>query len=214
MKPFRNSHPTRTYVGAAKASYKDYRKELEQDFNGRCAYTDCSQMWWADGFHIDHFVPKKPKLTDPARMAAFQAREHSYANLVYACPQVNRAKGNDWPSEDPDVAVVGDRGYVDPCSDFNTLFERTDSGGIVPKDNPIAKYMWEKLRLYLKRYELYWRIEQIIIRSKELLRLQEALTLPEAERVELLESIADLTREHNKYLEYLGLHQIELNKQA
>jgi hypothetical protein len=211
MKPFRNTHPRRTYAGPAKAHYSLYREELARDFNNRCAYTDCSSMWWADGFHIDHFAPKKPKVSDPARQQSFKDREHLYTNLVYACPQVNRAKGNDWPSEDPDVSIVGERGYFDPCSNFNDYFERTDSGAIVPKDNPVAAYMWKRLKLYLKRYELYWRIEQIIIRLRELERLRTCLTLPAAIRVEVLESIADLTAEHTRYLGYLEVNPGALN---
>lgn len=211
MKQFRDKHPTRTYAGPAKTHYSQYRPELAQDFNNRCAYTDCSSMWWAGGFHIDHFAPKKPKLTDPARLQGFRDREHVYENLVYACPQVNRAKSNDWPSEDPTVSVVGDRGYFDPCSDFNVYFERTDSGGIVPKDNPIAIYMWRKLRLYLKRYELYWRIEQIVIRLRELERIRTTLILPDAIRTEVLNSIADLAAEHTKYLGYLEVNPAALN---
>ncbi|EKD86163.1 MAG: hypothetical protein ACD_37C00436G0003 [uncultured bacterium] len=206
MKPFRDKHPRRTYVGPARTHYRDYKADLERDFNGRCAYTDCSHIWWADGFHIDHFAPKKPKVTNPARLQSFQDREHVYENLVYACPQVNRAKGNDWPSEDPNVSIVDDHGYFDPCSDFNLYFERTDGGGILPKDYPVANYMWKKLRLYLKRYELYWRIEQIIIRMRELERLRSSLNLPSAMRTEVLESIADLTAEYTKYLSYLDVN--------
>jgi len=212
MKQFRKINPNRNYAGAPKRHYRDYRDELKQDFNGRCAYTDCSHKWWADGFHIDHFVPKKPKLANLAHLVAFQEREHLYTNLVYACPQVNRAKGNDWPSEDPEISIVEGRGYIDPCSDFNQHFERTDTGAIVPKaGDTVAAYMWQKLRLYLSRYELYWRIDEISLRTKELLRLRDALTLPAADRAELLEAIADLTQEQTKYLEYLE-YPVELNK--
>ena len=201
MKPFRKINPSRTYTGPAKGHYRDYRAELAQDFNGRCAYTDCSHKWWADGFHIDHFAPKKPKLTDPGQLAAFQAREHLYTNLVYACPQVNRAKSNDWPSEDPDVNVVEGRGYIEPCSDFNQHFERTDTGAIVPRaGDTVAAYMWQKLRLYLRRYELYWRIDEISLRTKELLRLRDVLILPAVDRAELVEAIADLAQEQTNYL--------------
>lgn len=211
MKLFRNKHPRRTYTGPAKTHYREYRAELAADFNNRCAYTDCSSMWWADGFHIDHFAPRKPRLTDPAQLVNFTAREHLYTNLVYACPQVNRAKGNDWPSEDPDTPIVGERGYLDPCSNFNDYFERTDSGGIVPKNNPVAVYMWKRLKLYLKRYELYWRIEQIVIRLKELERLRTGLVLPDEMRTEVLESIADLTAEYTRYLDYLQVNPADLN---
>ena len=212
MKPFRKINPTRNYTGPQKRHYRDYREELARDFNGRCAYTDCSHKWWGDGFHIDHFVPKKPKVTDGGRLAAFQAREHTYTNLVYACPQVNRAKSNDWPSEDPDISVVEGRGYIDPYSDFNQHFERTNAGAIMPKaGDAVAGYMWQKLKLYLRRYELYWRIDEISLRAKELQRLREVLALPPEDNAELMEAIADLAGEQQRYLEYLD-YPVELNR--
>lgn len=205
MKQFRAKTVIRTYVGPAKHHYSDYRDDLIRDFNGHCAYTDCSHAWWAGGFHIDHFVPKNPKITDPAIKAGFQAREHSYNNLVYACPQINRAKSNDWVSEDPNIAVVGDNGYFHPSEDFNLYFERTDAGGILPKDNPVARYMWKKLKLYLKRYELYWRLEQIAFRQEELLSLRKRLSLPLELETEVYRSIAELTEEYIKYFRYLEI---------
>lgn len=203
MRKFRNKHPQRTYMGSPKKHYRDYHAELITDFNGRCAYTDCQMKWWGDGMHIDHFAPRKPTLADKSKAQAFVKLEHVYSNLVYACPQINRAKGNDWPSEDPAKPRVGNRGYIDPCSDFNKYFARQDGGSIVPKDHPVAKYMWQKLKLYLIRYELYWRMEQIEDRQDELLRLSDLPSLPNAIRRDVEKAIVDLTREYRKYSQYL-----------
>jgi hypothetical protein len=211
MKTFRNNHPQRTYTGTQKAHYRDYKDELRKDFHGRCGYTDCLDIWWGDGFNVDHFAPRKPKVINPIKLAKFTAKEHIYSNLVYACPQVNRAKSNDWASDDPDTFAAEDKGYLDPCTfDFNDYFERTDSGGIIPKDNPIARYMWAKLKLYLKRYELYWRLEQIIDRLERLTNMRSRLTLPAGIETELLRGIADLTQEHIKYLKYLQVNYPEI----
>lgn len=207
MRKFRGHNPQRTYSGDQKTNYKLYRSELRKDFQGRCGYTDCVDRWWGDGFHIDHFAPREPKLTDSSNLSKFIAREHDYTNLVYTCPQVNRAKGNDWPSEDPDVSILGNKGYLDPCCvDYNEYFERTNAGGIVPKDHPIAKYMWSKLRLYLKRYEIYWRIEQLENNLRKLSSLQTKLKLPKRMENEVKNGISDLVAEYIKYLDYLQVN--------
>lgn len=209
MRKFRSKHPKRTYTGSVKTDYKDYREHLRRDFNGRCGYTDCLDVWWGDGFNVDHFAPKKPNVQDPAKFQKFAEKINIYKNLIYACPQVNRAKGNDWPSDDPEVNILGDKGYLDPCEvDFNDYFERTNSGWIVPQNNPIAKYMWTKLKLYLKRYEIYWRIEQIIINMQKLQSYRKKLNLPEDIKNEINEGIADLNAEYLKYLEYLQINYL------
>ncbi len=211
MRVFRSKHPKRTYSGTPKKHYSEYREELRSDFNGRCAYTDCVDVWWGDGFHVDHFAPKKPDIADPDKLKKFKEREHLYTNLVYACPQVNRAKSNDWVSDDPDIAFLADRGYLDPCEvDYNDYFERTDAGGIVPKENPVAKYMWVTLKLYLKRYELYWRIEQITLRLQRLIKLRGNISLPAPIKAEIDGSIADLTEEYMRYLNYLNVNYLQL----
>lgn len=209
MRKFRNNHPTRTYTGVQKSHYTEYKNELRKDFNFRCGYTDCLDIWWGDGFHIDHFSPRKPNIADPVKLGKFTAREHLYTNLIYACPQVNRAKGNDWASDDPDVCTVGDKGYFDPCAvDFNIYFERLNAGGIVPKDHPIARYMWIKLKLYLKRYEIYWRLEQIFDGLDELISLKNKLELPDTIKEDVSNQIVELTEEYMKYFKYLQINYV------
>lgn len=204
MKTFRSQHPQRTYSGRKKTNYRDYHATLAEDFNHRCAYTDCRDYWWGDGFNIDHFAPREPGIEDVAKRAKFMALENDYANLVYACPQVNRAKSNDWPSDDPMVPIVGEQGYLDPCMDFNEYFERTDTGGIIPKDDPIARYMWRKLKLYLKRYELYWRLDQLHDQKLELHRLRRLPQLSDAHRQEIERTVTDLDEAYTSYIEYFA----------
>lgn len=207
MRPFRSNHPQRKYTGAAKTRYIDYRDDLRNDFNQRCGYTDCLDMWWAGGFQVDHFAPQNPKLNDATKEAKFLAKQHSYENLIYACPQVNRAKSNDWASDDPDISILEERGYLHPCDvNFNDYFERTNTGGIVPKDDPIARYMWSKLRLYLKRYELYWRLDQIIEKLEKLIVLKDTVNLPDEIKTEALAGIAELVEEQLKYFRYLKVN--------
>jgi len=204
MKTFRNSHPQRTYSGTRKTNYQDYRTQLAEDFNHRCGYTDCRDMWWAGGFQIDHFAPQKPKVTDPAKLAKFTDLETDYRNLVYACPQINRAKSNDWATDDPEKSTNEVMGYYDPCQDFNVYFERTDTGGIMPKTDPIAEYMWRKLKLYLRRYEFFWRLDQLHDRLIELHRLHDLSGLPDESRQEIVQAVFDLDKEFTSYLQYLS----------
>lgn len=206
MRTFRNKHPRRTYSGPSKKKHSDYQEELRKDFNSRCAYTDCSDAWWGDGFHVDHFAPLKPDISNVAKKSSFSKLELDYSNLVYACPQVNRAKGNDWASDDPQKPIVSDRGYYDPCSNYNNYFERTGAGGIVPRNDPIAKYMWKQLKLYLIRYELYWRLEQLSIRIKKLCDLRRKFRLSSTLNQEVLLAIESLTAEYDKYFEYLQIN--------
>lgn len=149
--PFRNSAPRRTYAGKEFSDYKRYKDILAKDFNERCAYTDCHHFWFGGkrNFQIDHFKPisKHPEF------------ETKYSNLVYSCSYVNRAKSND----------IGD--YIDPCeTDYNQHFYRDCFGNILPKESSEpAKYMYRKLKLYLKRYGIIWMLEHLNER-KEILR--------------------------------------------
>jgi hypothetical protein len=204
MKTFRNNHPQRTYVGQRKSNYQHYRQQLAEDFNHRCGYTDSRDIWWgAAGFEIDHFAPLKPKIKDAIKLAKFTSLKTEYKNLVYSCPQINRAKSNDWASDDPDITILEDIGYYDPCQDFNVYFYRTDSGQIMPHDDPVAAYMWNKLKLYLKRYEFCWKLDQLHDRKTELRRLHKLPGLPEESKADIERAVYNLDDEFTKYLEYL-----------
>lgn len=210
MKTFRSVHPQRNYAGERKTNYSEYRADLARDFNGRCGYTDCSHFWWGGSFHIDHFAPKNPRLDDQVQLAKFKELECEYGNLVYSCPQVNRAKSNDWASDDPNTPILGQKGYLDPCTDLNEFFERTDTGGIVPKDHIIAKYMWKRLRLYLLRYELYWRMEQLMERMQKLQISMKLTGLPEEERNEIKNAIVELNNEYLSYWSFLNINYAQI----
>lgn len=141
---FRNTSPNRSYAGEELSNYRGYKSFLVADFNQRCGYTDCHHFWFGGkrNFQIDHFKPQSihPEL------------ETRYANLVYSCSYVNRAKSND----------VGD--YIDPCdTNYNEHFYRDNLGNIYPKDSSSSgKYMHKKLKLYLKRYGIIWTLEKLL----------------------------------------------------
>lgn len=147
---FRHICPERTYEGKELANYRDYKDFLAADFKSRCGYSGCLDFWFGGKphFQIDHFKPK----------SRYPGLEKRYTNLVYSCSYVNRAKGDD------------DGSYIDPVEvDYNLHFFRDDLGNIYPKDDSeSAKYMYLKLKLYLKRYSIIWMLDQLEERMFEL----------------------------------------------
>ena len=152
---FRETTPVRSYAGKELKDYKRYKDVLEKDYNERCGYTDCHQVWFGGkrNFQIDHFKPKSihPEL------------ETKYSNLVYSCSYVNRAKSDDTGT------------YIDPCDEnYNEHFYRDSLGNIYPLENSVVgKYMYKKLKLYLKRYSIIWILEQLEIKKEHLRKLIE-----------------------------------------
>lgn len=182
--PFRNKAPRRSYSGDELANYRSYKDFLEADFNQRCGYTDCHQVWFGGKrtFQIDHFKPvsRHPEL------------ETKYFNLVYSCSYVNRAKWSD----------VGD--YIDPCdTDYNQHFYRDSLGNIFPKpDSLSANYMYKKLKLFLKRYGIIWMLDQL---EQQMFKLQELIEA--TGNAEAKELFVEVGIKYNNYKKYLRAEQ-------
>lgn len=180
--PIRNCQ--RTY-----ANYRDYKPNLVIDFKGRCGYTDCPDYWFGgkNNFHIDHFKPwkKYPGQTPDLKT--------DYNNLVYCCSYVNILKSDD-------VAE-----YIDPCDQkYDQAFFRDRSGNICPDaSNPVAIYMHKKLKLYLLRYQLIWKLEQIKGRIELLRSILCDPKLDEDKFTKVKSLIADLAIEYFDYEKYL-----------
>jgi len=174
---------TKTYK-----NYRSYKPYLAQDFNNKCGYTDCSDVWFGgkNSFHIDHFKPvsKNPNL------------ETEYTNLVYCCSYVNILKSDD-ESE-----------YLDPCDvDYNLHFERDERGNIIPLNtSEQAKYMYERLKLYLKRYQLIWVLDEIVSKMND---IKEAINRTDNSVIknELLILQGELGNELITYIDYLKGNQ-------
>jgi hypothetical protein len=177
---FRDTSPSRNYTGKELTDYKRYKDSLEKDFCKRCGYTYCQQDWFGGkrNFQIDHFKPKSihPEL------------ETKYSNLVYSCSYVNRAKSDD----------IGT--YIDPCDiDYNEHFYRDELGNIYPVEtSDSAKYMYKKLKLYLKRYSIIWMLEQLEIKKEHLWKLIEEHEDPDAKDLYIL-----IDRQYVNYKKYL-----------
>ena len=212
MPDFRKKHPIRNPNIANGRPHTAYRESLKQDFNGRCGYTDCRDIWWGVKFQVDHFAPQNPDTGNVTKDRAFKNLERTYSNLVYACPQVNNAKGNLWVTDDPSQSFKDNTGLLDPCDyDYNVYFARTETGRIIPKDgNAIADFMIDKLKLYLFRYELYWRIDELYECQKRLLAVKKRLDIKSPYIPEINALIAELSEEFSKYFEYIGVNHNEI----
>ena len=182
--PFRNKTPQRSYLGDDLPNYRNYKDFLEMDFNQRCGYTDCHQFWFGGkkNFQIDHFKP----------VSKFPELELKYANLVYTCSYVNRAKSNDIGS------------YLDPCDvDYNQHFYRDGLGNIFPKEeSDSAKYMHSKLKLFLKRYGIIWMLEQL---EQKMFQLQELIEATDNNEAKAL--FVEIGMKYNNYKRYLRAEQ-------
>ena len=185
---FRKENPERTYNGPELKPYGTYKTKLVEDFNGRCGYTDCNHLWFGGkrNFHIDHFKPK----------SKYPHLETKYSNLVYSCSYVNIAKSDD------------DYDYLDPCDDdLNDHFYRTISGEIFPFDHSDrAKYMYTKLKLYLKRYSVIYMLDEIRNKMSEIKKVIESIE-EEEDKAKLLKMQGELANEFLEYLKYLEVEQ-------
>ncbi len=177
---FRNEPPKRTYSGKKLSDYRRYKDSLAQDFKNRCGYTYCLDFWFGGkpNFQIDHFKPK----------SKFPELETDYNNLVYSCSYVNRAKSDD-------IGL-----YLDPVDeDYNAHFYRDELGNIYPREeSQAAKYMYIRLKLYLKRHSIIWMLDQLEQKMFLLQNLIEELNNPEAKELYLAVSF-----KYNEYKKHL-----------
>lgn len=199
-KPFREKdQPKRTYNGDDLSPYQLYKKILAKDFNNRCGYSDCPDFWFGgiSTFHIDHFAP----------ISQFPHLKEKYSNMVYSCSYVNRAKSNDWKSNNETTPIVDGKGYLDPVNnDFNEHFYRDISGNIIPKDDSTAaQYMHKKMKLYLKRYSVIWTLD-LIHQKIKLLNERIKLSKDDLKKKELYAVLGELSSE---FFEYLGYLEVE-----
>ena len=177
------------------SSYRSYKKYLAEDFNYKCGYCDDYHFWsgGAGSYHIDHFAPK----------SKFPELETDYNNLVYSCPFCNRAKSDDWVTDDPEKSIVGDEGYIDPCDPtYHEHLTRNEKGEIVPKTK-IGYYMYKKLKLYLRRHMLIWNLTELQSLMEEVGdKLNSDIEDIEKEK-EIKDLYIELSMEFQNYLTYL-----------
>lgn len=149
----REKRPIRSYHGEKFRTNSTNKKYLAEDFGHRCAYCNDSEIYGGGfrAYHVEHFAPKEK----------FPELRFDYDNLLYACPWCNRAKWDKWPSDDPKITVVGDEGFVDPCTEeYDKHLKRLSDGSIVGI-TPLGKYIQEALQLYLRRHAIAHNMDKL-----------------------------------------------------
>lgn len=182
---FRKNSPQRTCKEVFN-NYRKYKPFLRDDFKKKCGYTYCSDFWFGGSrtFHIDHFKPK----------SKFPELETTYSNLVYCCSYVNILKTDD------------EKEYLDPCdTNYNEHFERNVEGNIFPKkDSNRANYMYGKLKLYLKRYQIIWMLDEL---SERIDLLGEIIEKDVNVSDDIRNTYIELNLKFHKYRKFLSQEQ-------
>lgn len=152
--------PVRSYSGEKWKTNKTNKKYLAQDFDHRCAYCDDLDRYNGGmrSYHVEHFAPKEK----------FPALKYTYDNLLYACPYCNEAKSDKWPSDSPEISVVGDKGFIDPCTEEYYKYIYRNEDGSIGYNEELGKYIYNELNLYLKRHQVNYNLASVNERIKEL----------------------------------------------
>lgn len=190
----RLEHPERT-CKKNYSNYRSYKKFLRKDFNKKCGYCNDYDFWGGGphNYHIDHFAPK----------SKFPQLKSEYNNLIYSCPFCNRSKGKDWLSNNPEINIVNNKGYIDPCdSEYHENFRRNQNGEIIPTTK-IGKYMYKKLKLYLARHRIIWKLTKIDLLLREIEDFIEKNNRKDKNYKKLKETHFKLSTEYHKYVDQL-----------
>lgn len=189
--PLRVAIPKRTYNKHHK-NYRTYKIPLAADFNNRCGYCDIEDKWLGGRrvYHIDHFAPREkfPHLSD------------NYNNLVYACPYCNIAKSDDWISDDCNISIVNEEGYIDPCNEQYELIFYRDELGNIKACHKVGEYIHRQLKFNSPRHSTVWHLETLARKKKELTEVQSIFF----DSPELQEKYIKLALLYDQYYEYLG----------
>ncbi|WP_242223162.1 HNH endonuclease [Bacillus cereus group sp. BfR-BA-01380] len=156
MERVKSKKPIRSLTGEIWRTNKSNKKRLAKDFDNKCAYCDDLDIYSGgyNVYHVEHFAPKEK----------FKELEFTYDNLLYSCPYCNISKSNKWVSSSPEENVIGNKGFIDPCTDeYDLHLERDGQGNIVYKTS-LGKYMHEELKLYLKRHKIFYNLERIRVK--------------------------------------------------
>ncbi|TGV31400.1 hypothetical protein EN829_033030 [Mesorhizobium sp. M00.F.Ca.ET.186.01.1.1] len=156
LNPIKNKKPVRSFTGEKWRTNGTNKKYLAADFDNKCAYCDDWDKFSGgyNSYHVEHFAPKEK----------FKHLEFVYDNLLYSCPYCNISKSNKWIGSSADECVVGNQGFVDPCTDeYYKHLERDNDGNIIYL-SPIGEYMYYELKLYLRRHFILYNLERIRLR--------------------------------------------------
>ncbi len=138
-----------------------FKSYLRIDFRYCCAYCHRSEgLLPISFFGVEHFRPK----------AKFKSLQYRYSNLLYACNDCNRVKGEKWPGRGERQA--GCR-FLNPCVDaFEEHFGVSAATGVATPRSNAGEYFLHHLQL--NREDLVaWRQRKSILEGwvKDLIHL-------------------------------------------
>jgi hypothetical protein len=184
--------PKRSYSGERWITNKTNKKYLAIDFKHRCAYCDDLDSIYGGPrlYDVEHFAPKEK----------FPALEFTYDNLLYACTYCNNSKNDDWPSGNSTISVVGDCGYVDPCTDaYYDHLDRDERTGKIYSKSDLGKYMYDHLKLYLRRHEIIYMLDKLQMKINQ---LTESIKTDNEAGVDTSKKEAFLSAYKNEFYDY------------
>ena len=164
MSKLRDEIPKRSYKGEMWITNKTNKKYLAIDFKNRCCY--CNDHHNYSGgynfYHVEHFAPKEK----------FSPLKFRYDNLLYSCSFCNTAKLDKWVGKTENQNVVGNKGFIDPCTkDYDKHLGRKKTGEIYYKTK-LGEYMYDNLKLGLSRHAAIYKINEL---SKRLEKLEKII---------------------------------------
>ncbi len=180
MGKIKDKKPVRSYTGEKWITNNSNKKRLVIDFEHKCAYCDDYDIYSGgyNSYHVEHFAPKEK----------FNKLQYTYDNLLYSCPYCNISKSNKWVGKTADENIVGDRGFIDPCTDEYYIHLQRDERGNIIYRTKIGEFMYNELSLYLKRHKIIHNLEKIRNRKK-LLKEKINSKKKKNENVETLEEL-------------------------
>jgi uncharacterized protein (TIGR02646 family) len=179
------------------SNYRQYKPSLVKDFDSRCGYCDVSDhiLGGKKVFHIDHFAPK----------TRFPILKTDYANLIYSCPSCNLAKGDDWPMKTATPSNDGVDGYIDPTDPQYSKDLIRSNGGQILATTSVGQYIHKKLKLYLRKHEIFWKFEKIGDLERNVQELLSQADLPPETRVELEREHYKILKEFRTYYDFISV---------
>lgn len=183
MKSIKINKPIRSHTGEKWITNSSNKKYLAKDFDNRCGYCDDWDRYSGgyNAYHVEHFAPKEK----------FKHLRHTYDNLLYCCPYCNMSKSNKWVGATAEESIVGNEGFIDPCTDeyYDHIFR--DNYGNIGYLTPLGRYIFFELKLYLKRHSIIYNLDQLRLRR---IALQSKINekSQRGENVDQLKKIRDL----------------------
>jgi uncharacterized protein (TIGR02646 family) len=158
LEPIKAKKPVRSYTGEMWITNSSNKMRLVNDFENKCAYCDDYDKYGGgyNAYHVEHFAPKEK----------FKNLQFTYENLLYSCPYCNISKSDKWVGSTASENIVGEEGFIDPCTDEYYVHLKRDEQGNIVYTTLIGKYIYDELKLYLKRHQILFNLEKLRIKKK------------------------------------------------